>query len=148
MKTEYDISLINYHLIDWQNISLILIGRSNGAGYNNIVPISSPPPLVSVAPSDGHTHYISNLHQQHLPDICSPVSVGVSQSNSISHGPINGIGLRQSLGGHHTIVLSPASSPSRMDTSYIPLMPQHNIHDVESMSNKQLTNNQFINWCS
>ena len=122
-----------------------LIGRSNGTVYSNIVPISSPPPLVSVAPSDGHAHYINNLQQQHLPDICSPVSVGVSQSNSISHGQINGMGLRQSITGHQTIVLSPASSPSRMDTSYIPLMPQHNIHEVESMSNKQFTNSQYMN---
>ena len=115
-------------------------------GYNNIVAISSPPPLVSVSPSDGNAHYISHLHQQHLPDICSPVSVANSQSNSISHGQINGLGMRQSMGCQQTIVLSPAASPTRMDTSYIPLMAQHNtLHDVESMSNKQLTNNQFIN---
>jgi len=126
------------------NISA-LPGRSNGTVYSNIVPISSPPPLVSVAPSDGHAHYINNLQQQHLPDICSPVSVGVSQSSSISHGQINGLGLRQPITGHQTIVLSPASSPSRMDTSYIPLMPQHNVHEVESMSNKQFTNGQFMN---
>ena len=107
--------------------------------------MSSPPPLVSVASPENQMHYLSHLHQQHLPDVCVPVSVGTTQAPNIPITQMNNLGLRQSIGSHQTIVLSPTSSPTRIDSYSIPLMSGSNITDVETMSTKQLTNNQFLN---
>ena len=107
--------------------------------------MSSPPPLVSVASSDNHAHYLGHLHQQHLPDVCVPVSIGATQAPNISQSQLSSLGLRQALGCHQAIVLSPASSPARIDSYAIPLMPPSNIQDVDTMSTKQICNTQFLN---
>ena len=114
-------------------------------GFNNIIPMSSPPPLVSVASPENHMHYLSHLHQQHLPDVCVPVSVVTSQTPNLPQNQLSSLGLRQTLGCNQTIVLSPAASPTRIDSYSIPLMSGSNITEVETMSTKQLTNNQYLN---
>ena len=114
------------------------------SGFGNIVSMASPPPLVSVAPSDSHPHYLNHLHQQHLPDVCVPVTIGITQASNLSQGQLNGLGLRQTTGCHQAMVISPASSPTRMDSYSIPILTGNTIQDVETMTSKQFANNQFM----
>ena len=105
--------------------------------------MSSPPPLVSVAPSDGHGQYLAHLHQQHLPDVCVPVSVGVTQAHNLSQTPVSGLCLRQAPVSHQAMILSPAVSPTRIESYNIPHLTGNTIQHVDTISTKQLTNTQF-----
>ena len=120
------------------------LGRNFVSGFSNIVTMPSPPPLVSVAASDQHSHYLGHLHQQHLPDVCVPVTIGITQASNLSHEQLNGLGLRPTTGCQQAMVISPASSPTRMDSYNIPVLSGTSMQDVEALTTKQLANNQFM----
>ena len=76
------------------------------------VNMSSPPPLISVPTSDSH-HHIGH-QQQHLPDVCVPVTNGASTIQAPGE-----MVLRQpTIGCHQPMVMSPPSSPSNTMDSY------------------------------
>ena len=116
------------------------------AGFSSNPTMPSPPPLVSVASSENHPHYLGNLNQHHLPDVCVPVTAAVLNTPNITQGQMNGVAIRQTAVSHQAMILSPATSPARIDPYNIQLLAANTIHDVDTISTKQLTPNQFLNW--
>ena len=114
-------------------------------GFSSNPPMPSPPPLVSVASSENHPHYLGNLNQHHLPDVCVPVTAAVLNTPNITQGQMNGVAIRQTAVSHQAMILSPATSPARIDPYNIQLLAANTIHDVDTISTKQLTPNQFLN---
>ena len=108
------------------------------AGFSSNPPMPSPPPLVSVASSENHPHYLGNLNQHHLPDVCVPVTAAVLNTPNITQGQMNGVAIRQTAVSHQAMILSPATSPARIDPYNIQLLAANTIHDVDTISTKQL----------
>ena len=123
--------------------------RSFVNGFSNmVVSMPAPPPLVSVASSDSHPHYVGQIHQQQLPDVCVPVTFGVTQPSSLSQAQLGGVsvGLPQQGGCAQAMVISPPSSPStRMDSYNIPVLAGNDSQEAQMIATKQLSNTHFIN---